>query len=67
VDKEKRMNEALAMCDQFYEAFQRTVTLAGRISDELDEITQKMDCLSDIYERVTNRWEAEDEKEEDTK
>ena len=67
MDNEKRKNEAMQMCDQFAEAFQRTVTLIGRVAEDLDEITQKMDCLNDIYERVTNRWEAENEEDEDTK
>lgn len=67
MDKEKRLNESMMMNDQFSEAFQRTVTLIGRIADDLDEVTQKMSCLEDIYERVTNRWEAENEADEDTK
>ena len=67
MDKEKRLNESMMMLDQFNEAFTRIVTLIGRVADELDEITQKASCLSDIYERVTNRWADEDEKEEDTR
>lgn len=67
MDNEKRKNEAMAMTDQFAEAFHRTVSLIGRVAEDLDEITQKLDCLNDIYDRVTARWQDEDEKEEDTR
>jgi hypothetical protein len=33
----------------------------------MEEITQGLDCLNDVYERVTARWADEDEKDEDTK
>ena len=65
MDKETRLNESMMMLDQFAEAFHRTVSLIGRVAEDLDEITQKLDCLNDIYDRVTNCWEAEDEKDED--